>query len=62
MPATLRACLLFKPPCPNFRGSRSWLSTLGVGCGVELIPAPHSSVAVRHRQRREAARVQGFVE
>lgn len=47
-------------PCSNFRGSRSWLlMSLGVGSGA-LVPAPHSSVAVRHRERRDDARVQGL--
>ena len=37
----------------------SGCSPLGVGCAVELSSAPHSSVAVRDRERRKAARAQG---
>ena len=45
--------------CPDFRGSRWWLGSLGVAQGVELMSAPHSSVAVRDRERRDGARTQG---
>ena len=37
----------------------SGCSSLGEALGVEVIPAPHSSVAVRDRQRRDEARAPG---
>ena len=53
-------CLPVPPhPCSNFRGSRSWLLVPRRWLGCRAGPAPHSSVAVRNRQRRDEARAQG---
>lgn len=46
-------------PCPDFRGSRWWFWSLEEGRARELMPAPHSSVAVRRRERQQRARPPG---
>jgi hypothetical protein len=55
------ACLPSGParPCSNFRGSRSWLFVPRRWLGCRAVSAPHSSVAVRDRQRRDQAQAQG---
>lgn len=49
----------FRPPALNSEGAVRGCWSLGESQALELVPAPHSSVAVRHRQRRLRARRQG---
>jgi hypothetical protein len=46
-------------PALSSEGAVRGSSSLGAKRAFELVPAPHSSVAVRHRERRRQARLQG---
>ena len=50
---------VFQPPALSSEGAVRGCWSLGESQAVELVPAPHSSVAVRHRERRRQARLQG---
>ena len=48
-----------EPPALSSEGAVRDCWSLGQSQAVELVPAPHSSVAVRHRERRQRAWRQG---